>query len=573
MIAAEGIARVIVGAALVVLTPLMLRALGRRFAGVAATGVVAAGALALEPGWVAAMLVAPYVLACARHAAGAIARIAARGLRPASELVAELSLVYLAGASVWLIAFAAGHRLLGYPRLWVLLTAAHFHVAGGYLCAIAALHARRGGAWRAAAALAVALGVPLTAAGIHGPRWLETSAALATAAGGVAVAISALDGARRAGDGARRAGDGARRAGDGARPATDGSPGPGLARALHATSALALLAGMALAATYALRAHVGAFTIGGLDPLSSMAVTHGVFDAAGFALPALLAFALAPPPAAAPFAPPFTRVAGGWRIGPRFFADRGLERAPASSPRGGERAPRGLVDDLDELGWHDADTAAIAPEIRAFYERTGQHALVVRPRWRRGFRLGARLWARLGRRLGQLQLPVDAERGDEGIRSRIVALDATADGRPAPRAWIRTFADGRAMYVAAYATHVTAGIPYMNIAFPLPGGHLASILRLDRLPGDGGALVLSTRTGGDAGIYLVARGFGRCWPLRLPLSETVRVWTTRDPDAPADLRAAAPAGATTIARHDLWLAGLHYLTLDYAMTDQATSTS
>ncbi|MBZ0231694.1 MAG: hypothetical protein K8M05_05040, partial [Deltaproteobacteria bacterium] len=152
------------------------------------------------------------------------------------------------------------------------------------------------------------------------------------------------------------------------------------------------------------------------------------------------------------------------------------------------------------------------------------------------------------------------------ITSRIVAIEPTEDGRPSPRAWIRTFADGRAMYVAAYATHVTAATAYMNIAFPLPGGHLASILRLDNVAGTDGGVVLSTRTGGDAGIWLCARAFGRTWPLRLPLAETIAVWTRDDPAAPAELRALAPPGATSIARHDLWLCGVHYLTLDYAMT-------
>ena len=41
------------------------------------------------------------------------------------------------------------------------------------------------------------------------------------------------------------------------------------------------------------------------------------------------------------------------------------------------------------------------------------------------------------------------------------------------------------------------------------------------------------------------------------------------PDAPADLRAWAGTRATTIARHRMWLFGLHYLTLDYAMRVRA----
>jgi hypothetical protein len=97
----------------------------------------------------------------------------------------------------------------------------------------------------------------------------------------------------------------------------------------------------------------------------------------------------------------------------------------------------------------------------------------------------------------------------------------------------------------------------MNIAFPLPGGHLSSVLRM--VPRGAGVSV-STRLGGDCGIWLTVLGV----PIRLPLSETIDVWTVDDPAAPAELRAWA-TGLTTIARHDLWLFGIHYLTLEYAM--------
>jgi hypothetical protein len=199
----------------------------------------------------------------------------------------------------------------------------------------------------------------------------------------------------------------------------------------------------------------------------------------------------------------------------------------------------------------------VAPAVRRFYEDTGAHELIVRPRWRLGFRTGARVWAALARRIGQLQLPVVAESGREGIASRIVALDAAANRRQAPRAWIRTYPDGRALYVAAYATHRRDGRAYMNIAFPVPGGQMSSVLRMDSR---GRGVVVSTRCGGDCGIWLVL--FGQ--PILLPLSETIEVWTIDDPDAPAALCAWA-RGYTTVARHELWLFGVHYLTLEYAM--------
>jgi hypothetical protein len=53
--------------------------------------------------------------------------------------------------------------------------------------------------------------------------------------------------------------------------------------------------------------------------------------------------------------------------------------------------------------------------------------------------------------------------------------------------------------------------------------------------------------------------------VRLPLRETIHVWTPDMPSAPRDLVARAPAGTTSLARHQLWLFGIHYLTLDYTM--------
>jgi hypothetical protein len=243
-------------------------------------------------------------------------------------------------------------------------------------------------------------------------------------------------------------------------------------------------------------------------------------------------------------------------MGAGFLARHGIER-----PRDDVR---GLVDDLGELAHAGLPVEGIAPAIRAFYEQTDAHELIVRPHWRRGFRTGGRIWARIARGLGQLQLPVATDSG-EGLASRIVALDPAADGRPAPRAWIRTYPDGRALYVAVYATHRAVDRAYMNIAFPLPGGQLSSVLRMDRR-GDG--VSVSTRLGGDCGIWMVLR-VGR-WrlPIRLPLSETIDVWCADDPAAPPELRAWA-AGYSTIARHDLWLFGIRYLRLDYGMRPRA----
>lgn len=515
--------RVLVSIATGALAPMALRiaGTGRRLPRAAlVAGPLAAVSLWLPAGAAAAALVAPYALVCAIAGAIGVVRLLARPAPP-SQLAVNAGLIALAGAATWLVSHRAGHALLGYPPLWVLLTAAHFHIAGAFLAIVVGWRVHGRGPWAGAVAIGCVAGVPLTAAGIFGPHALEVAAALVMAASAAAAAglLLATPRAEPAWRGLRLA----------------GAP---------------LLAGMLLAGSYALRDRGAAIAIAGLDPLSSMIVTHGALDTlfAAIALGALVRRA----PRVLP-APPLSRLVGGWPVGADFFARRGLER-PGT-------AARGLVDDLEDLGHAGLPAADVPPAIRAFYEETGAHELIVRPRWRRGFRAGGRLWAWIARHIGQLQLPVTEEPAGAGLASRIVALDGGADGRRAPRAWIRTFPDGRALYAAVYATHRAGDRAYMNIAFPLPGGQLSSVLRMDRR---GDAVSVSTRRGGDCGIWLVVR-VGR-WrlPIRLPLSETIDVWAADDPAAPPDLRAWA-AGYSTVARHDLWLFGIHYLRLDYGM--------
>lgn len=515
MIIVDDVPRIVVAIAACILVPLALRvvALPRLAPLAAGAGALATLSLWLPAGTLAMAIAAPYAITCAIAGAIGVRRMLACWM-DAAQLAMAFGLVGLAGAATWLVAHRAGYALLGYPPFWVILTAAHFHVAGTFLPIIVGSCADSRGALARLVALGCVLGVPLTAAGIYGPHALEVTGALVMVASGLGAALLVA-----------------------------WTPGVRLA-------GLPLAIGMLLALAYGLRAHGTAITFAGLDPLSSMLVSHGVLDTL-FALIALAV--LARRPSRVREAPPLSRLHGQWPVGATFFARTGLERTP-------EHPPLGLVDSIADL---DIDGTRLPATIREFYERTGQHELVVRPAWRAGFRSGSRLWAHIARRMGQLQLPVAAETGREGIGSRIVALDAAVDGRRLPRAWIRTYPDGRALYVAAYATHRSAEHAHMNIAFPVPGGQMSSVLRMVHR---GRGVRVTTRLGGDCGIWLVLGGL----PLRLPLNETIDVWTVDDPDAPAELRTWAD-GYTTIARHDLWLFGVHYLTLDYAMRPAAAT--
>ena len=258
--------RVIVSIAAGALAPLALHVAGtgRRLPRAAlGAGLLAAASLWLPDGGAAAVaLVAPYAIVCAIAGAIGARRLLARPWPPSpSRIATSAGLIALAGATTWLVAHRAGYALLGYPPLWVLLTAAHFHIAGAFLAIVLGWRVHGRGPWAGAIAIGCVAGVPLTAAGIFGPHALEVGAACFMAASTAAAACLLL--------------------------AT--SPAEPAYRWLRLAGA-PLLAGMVLAGSYALRDLGTAISIAGLDPLSSMIVTHGALDTlfAALALGALV---------------------------------------------------------------------------------------------------------------------------------------------------------------------------------------------------------------------------------------------------------------------------------------------
>jgi len=250
-----------------VLTPLALTVAGvprwLRIAAWPAGAIAALGLVLVEaPGVAAIATVVPYAgVALVAGVIGGLRFVARPG--PASRLALSVGLVFLPAATMWLVSARAGYQLLGYAPFWVLLTAAHFHVAGMYLLIVLGRVTFERGRLAAAIAIACVLSVPLTAAGIYGPRWLEVSAAVGMAAsafgGGVLLVRT-----------------------------------PRLA--LRIAGAV-LLVSMPLAGAFALRDHGTTFTVLGLDPLGSMLVSHGALNTLAFALISLTALSRTPPPA------------------------------------------------------------------------------------------------------------------------------------------------------------------------------------------------------------------------------------------------------------------------------------
>jgi hypothetical protein len=190
--------------------------------------------------------------------------------------------------------------------------------------------------------------------------------------------------------------------------------------------------------------------------------------------------------------------------------------------------------------------------VRAFYERTSTFAISASSQWFFPFSWLSPLVGWVTRSMGQLELPQKG-RGPEAMDSELLSLSGPLDGRGDAIGWVRLHAGTeRPVTLASYATHRHQGVSYMNIAMPLPGANMSSILRVD--PGTLGGMVLTTtrRRGfaGDEGIYLVTR-FGE---LRLPMQETLILGP-----------AAGRAEGELAASHVVSCLGMKVVTLTYLL--------
>ncbi|WP_255169032.1 hypothetical protein [Natrononativus amylolyticus] len=254
---------------------------------------------------------------------------------------------------------------------------------------------------------------------------------------------------------------------------------------------------------------------------------------------------------------PFSSLFGGRYVGPEWASGRAITIGPAP----------GEVEDFSIYDRPGFDSSDVHPEIRRFYERTAEYALSYETTWHRGFRTGAWLASFLTGRIEQLNLPGRSAAGVRTLESRIAFLDTAVDGRDA-RVWTRTDPEtGEAVFVAVYATHERDGVTYANVAVPLPGTNLSTVLRPDALDAgspDGGAGVrFTTRGVGDGGLYLVSP----VGTLALPMAQSFRVWPAAGhggPIPPVD-------GAVLVATHEMWLCGRQFLTIRYGIEPAETT--
>ncbi|MGW0120395.1 YndJ family protein [Streptomyces sp. NPDC003327] len=210
----------------------------------------------------ATALAAVYALATLALALQAPARLfLTRSLRP-REIAVLTALVSPAVAGLALVSERAGHRLFGFDLDMLALTVPHFHFAGFAAALVAGLvhRAAADGPTARFAALSVPAGTLFVLIGYFIDDWAELVGAVVLTAGMTAVAVLTLRERRDL--------------------ATDR-----LTRALLAVSALVLSVTMLLALSWALGEATGLPHLG----LTWTAATHGLGNALGFAVCALLA--------------------------------------------------------------------------------------------------------------------------------------------------------------------------------------------------------------------------------------------------------------------------------------------
>ncbi|HEY8814764.1 MAG TPA: YndJ family protein [Candidatus Dormibacteraeota bacterium] len=480
-------------------------------------------------GTLAAVLTLPWGVVAIGSSVAALARLRRRGIAVPAELCIDAGLLYFTVGFFWLFLDRSGLSTAFSSDL-LLLTAVHFHFAGlaagvasgsaGRYLAQHRLGSARAFRW---VALAVVIGPGLVGLGIAFSRPLETAASIGLAVGLVGLALITLRHIA---------------------PTT-----LGVARALLTLSSLSSIVAMTLATIYAVGRESGQPWIG----TGTMVATHGVLNGIGFALLGLAAWAILDP-TPSPKMTSFSRLRSGWHVGPSFLA-------VATSSTGIAQQPVGIVDDLAGYDGDGFLADEVQPDVREFYERTASFDLEVTAVYARGFRTLAGVYHAISSRIEQMNVPGPS--GDsEPVESAIVPVSQSRDGRPGVRGWIRTYQrNGRALYVAAYAASRIEDRTFMNIAFPLPGGNLTSVLAIANHPLHSGGVVLTTRPDarrGPQGVYFA----NPLLPVRLPINETIAVW-------PSDR--GSPPGPQAIAHHDIWIIGLPALTLRYKITRHSAS--
>jgi hypothetical protein len=249
--------------------------------------VIAIASFFVEKGPASAALAAVWFAFTGIVALFGVTRLLTRGIYPLPETSVDAGLLYLPIGGAWLIVYRFGIQLFGYGETIILLTVIHFHFAGFAAPILAGMTGRflarsKTGPGKMFPLIVVALiaAMPLVAAGITFSPWLGLAGALLLSTGLVLLAVLTISGVLP----------------------VIASPG---ARVMLLLGALSSCVAMVLAClySYSLVAHVLILRI------PTMAVTHGLLNAFGFAACSLVAWSIIVTKEPSLTLPPRSRVA------------------------------------------------------------------------------------------------------------------------------------------------------------------------------------------------------------------------------------------------------------------------
>lgn len=436
-----------------------------------------------------------------------LSRLLERGWKPISETAIDFGLIYLGVGGFWFLAYVSEVEILSFSSLTNLLTAIHFHYSAFVIPICVGFIGRKLMSRRrlySLVALVIIVSPMTIAAGITISRTLEFIAVTVYVLALIFYAFFVFNTHFQ-----RK-----------------------LAKFLVSFSAAVLLVTISFSLIYAFGGISSSVTI----TIPTMIFIHGVVNAFGVVLPALVGWLLEDTAPAYPYyKKPMSGLFGQKIIGEEFLMKQKLIE---------DSGYKGLVDQMSNYSSDYFDDKKLSTAIVHFYERTSEFDLKANIHWAAWFKPFAYLYGKISKHVQQLHLGMGKKW--ETMEGEIIGVNSTRDGREKVRAWVRKNEQQESIFVALYSKHTSAGETYMNIALPLPLSNMTGILKLRN---EGKNLILTSKLrpdgSGDEGIYLRSRYM----TIRLPLSETF-VITEREHNQ-------------LEANHKMWVFGLPFLAIDY----------
>lgn len=186
-----------------------------------------------------------------------------------------------------------------------------------------------------------------------------------------------------------------------------------------------------------------------------------------------------------------------------------------------------LVDDFKStIDTNDPNMGKLNARVAHFYEHTVQYKLEVWSQWYSPMSFFAKILIRsLSSKMDQLNIPLQPLETSRGMSNEVLHLK-DKDGKLQCACWLRkSILSGRVVYAGFYSKCTINGVPYVRVAFPLPGGNATVLLRTT-VQDDGAALLLSHgKKIGDAGYYRVKKHRDNSVKVKyLPLKESIHVF-------------------------------------------------